>query len=45
MGKEEQVDRKRAGKKILKSGQGWTLPGVDRTRWKGLFRSHLWLAR
>ena len=41
MEKEEEVDRKRAGKKILKSGQGWTLPAVDRTRWNGLFRRHL----
>ena len=47
MEKEEKVDRKRGGKTISKSGQGWTLPaqpgqlkaGQDE---KGLLQSHLW---
>ena len=47
MEKEEEIDRRRDGKTILKSGQGWTLPsqlgqlktGQDG---EGLLRSHLW---
>ena len=47
MGKEEEVDRRRGGKIISKSGQGWILSaqlgqlktGQDG---KGLLRSHLW---
>ena len=31
----EEVDRRRGGKTISKSEQGWTLPAEDRTRWKG----------
>ena len=39
--KEEKVDRRRGGKAILKSGQGWTSiaqlrAAEDRTRWKGI---------
>ena len=45
--KEEEVDRRRGGRTILKSGQGWTLPvqlvqlktGQDG---KGLLQSRLW---
>ena len=47
MEKEEEVDRRRGGKTISKSEQGWTLPaqlgqlktGQDE---KGLLSSHLW---
>ena len=46
MEKEEEVDRRRGGKTILESGQGWTLPaqlGQMKTGpdGKGLLRSHL----
>ena len=37
MEKEEEVDRRRGGKTILKIGQGWTLPAqLKTTRWKGI---------
>ena len=47
MKNEDEVDRRRGGKTISKSGQGWTLPaqlgqletGQDS---KGLLLSHLW---
>ena len=47
MKKEEEVDSRRGGKTISKSGQGWTLPaqlGQLRTDQdgKGLLRIHLW---
>ena len=47
MEKEEKVDRRRVGKTILKSGQGWTLTaqrGQLKTGQDGkaLLRSHLW---
>ena len=47
MEKKEEVDRRRGGKTILKSGQGWALPaqlGQMKTGedGKGLLRSHLW---
>ena len=50
MAKEEEVDRRRDERTILKSGQGWTLPvqlGQLKTRQTGqdgkmLLRSHLW---
>ena len=47
MEKEEEVDRRRGGKTISKSGQGWTLPAQPRLLkrgqdGKGLLRSHLW---
>ena len=47
MEKEEEVDRRRGWKTILKSGQGWILPahlGQLKTVQdvKGLLRSHLW---
>ena len=46
-GQKDKVDRRRGGKTISKSAQGWTLPaqlgqlktGEDR---KWLLRSHLW---
>ena len=50
MEKEEEVDRRRDGRTILKSGQGWTWPaqlgqlkrGQDG---KGLLQNHLWCNR
>ena len=40
MEREEAVDRRRSGKTILKSGQGWTLPAqqgdLKQERWKGI---------
>ena len=37
MEKEEEIDRRRGGKTILKIGQGWTLPAqLKTTRWKGI---------
>ena len=47
MEKEEELDRRRGGKPLLKCGQEWTLvaqqgqlkPGLDG---KGLLGSHLW---
>ena len=32
----KEVDRTSEVKTILKSGQGWTLPAENRTRWKGV---------
>ena len=47
MEKEEEVDKRRGGKTISKSGQGWTSPaqlGLLKTGQdvKGLLQSHLW---
>ena len=46
-GKKEKIDRKRDGKTILRSGQGWTLlaqPGQQKTGLggMGLLNCHLW---
>ena len=45
--REEEVDRRRGGKTVLKSGQEWTLPaqlGQPKAgcRGGGLLRDHLW---
>ena len=47
MEKQEGVNRRRGGKTILKSGQGWTLSAQvgrlkSRHGGKGLLGSHLW---
>ena len=40
--KEEEVDRKRDGKTLIKSRQGCALPAETRQIAKGLLRSYLW---
>ena len=40
--KEEEVDRKRDGKTLIKRRQGCALPAETKQIAKGLLRSHLW---